>query len=92
MSLLLMDGDTVQIASRSKYNDHFLGTTFTCRAEFECVHVLCSPQRAHFFDPTPRSDEVMKTKVSILCTFLAKVVLMGVAFSKSANTSSRPIA
>lgn len=44
---------------------HYLYARLTYMdAEFECMHALTAPpQRVHFFDPTPRDDEVMKTKV-----------------------------
>ncbi|KAI0706119.1 kinase-like protein [Cytidiella melzeri] len=49
--VLIRDGDTIQIASRSE------------NQRFQCIHTVKNEeQRLHFFDPTPRSDSPSRTK------------------------------
>lgn len=65
-SVLVMDGDVLQIASRSE--SHVTRTyalTESFDAEFECRHMIKRPeQKQHVFDPTPPPHASSRTKVS----------------------------
>lgn len=66
-SVLLMDGDSIQIGTKSEHRVvEWVVACTDLHSEFECMHVLKTPsQRMHFFDPTPRAGPLIKTKVRV---------------------------
>lgn len=64
-SVLVMDGDVIEIGTRSSSPSYVSFTRYSRSPEFECKHTMKNPeQKLHVFDPTPPPDAAFRSKVT----------------------------